>query len=233
VSPVLKQGMWLLAGVWLVASCSRPAADGGESHAAQGHGEVREAQPTAAPAPESEPAGVQPGAAAPSPSAEPSPEPTKPERPTAPDPILAAHQAVPVSEQQDVPVPGELRLAMEEFAEALREHDAARVLGKFSRAGGFRYVDTRKSAPSIQPIGFDRAERELNAKAGLFRALLDPAGLTQYVSSDHAIPWLWIAPDEFAPRGVDAKKVWLRWRAEGDAWVVDTIAMPAALPRAR
>jgi hypothetical protein len=224
MTTVLKRGVWLFAGVWLVASCGRPAADGGESHAARG--EVREVQPTAAPAPESQPAGVQPGAAAPS------PDPAKPEQPTAPDPILAAHQVVPVSEQQDVPVPGELRLAMEEFAEALREHDAARVLGKFSRAGGFRYADTRKSAPSIQPIAFDRAERELNAKAGLFRALLDPAGFTQYVSGDHAIPWLGIGPDEFAPRGVDAKKVWLRWRAEGDAWVVDTLAMPAALPRA-
>jgi hypothetical protein len=219
---------WWIAGLGLVASCGQPAAESGETKS-------QAEPPAAAPAPGqvelgrgqlTAPQEFPPSQAAAQPLAA-----TQPARPAAPDPILAAQQAVPVSEEQDVPVPGELRLAMEQFAGALREHDPSRVLGKFSRAGGFRYADTRKSKPSIQPIAFDRLERELNAKGALYRALLDPAGLAQYVSADRAIPWLGIGPDEFAPRRVDAKKVWVRWRVEGDTWVVDTIALPAALPR--
>jgi hypothetical protein len=150
-----------------------------------------------------------------------------------PDPILAAQQAVPVSGQQDVPVPGELRIAMEEFAEALRARDVARVLAKFSKIGGFRWTDTRAKHAEAAPITFDRLQRELEQKRGVYRALFDPAGLFQYVSGDYALHWVGVAADEFAPRGGDAKKVWVRWRAEGDAWFVDAIGAPAAIPRAR
>lgn len=228
---IVRVRAWWMASFWVLASCGGPAAESGEGRplgdvpaAAPGKSELEQGQPAAPQAPPSQPAAPQ---APPSqPSAAPSPA-----RTAALDPILLAAQQVPVSEQQDVPVSGELRVAMEEFAEALREHDAPRVLGKFSLSGGFRYADTRKAKPSIQPIPFARLERELNAKTGLYRTLLDPAGLTQYVSGAHAIPWLGIAPDEFAPRGVDAKRVWVRWRAEGDTWVVDTIALPAAIRR--
>jgi hypothetical protein len=150
-----------------------------------------------------------------------------------PDPILAAQQAVPVSGQQDVPVPGELRIAMEELAEALRARDVSRVLAKFSKAGGFRFTDTRAKNAVATPIPFDRLERELQAQRGVYRALFDPSGLVQYVSGGYAVPWVGVAADEFAPRGGDAKKVWVRWRAEGDAWFVDAIGVPAALPRGR
>jgi hypothetical protein len=122
---------------------------------------------------------------------------------------------------------------MEELAEALREEDGPRVLGKFSRTGGLRYVDTRKPKAAVQSMAFDRVERELNEKAGLYRMLFDSTGLRSYVSGEHAIPWLGIASDEFAPRGVPAQKVWVRWRAEGDTWLVDTVALPAAIPRGR
>jgi hypothetical protein len=253
---------WWIAGLWLVASCGRPAGEGGEGTspveqpmAAPAQGERGQGQPAAlqaqpmepeaAQAPGSQPAALAPGSqpvalapgsqpVAQAPGSQPvaaQPSAAPQAARLAPDPILAAQQAVPFSEQQDVPVSGELRLAMEEFAEALREHDAVRVLGKFSQSGGFRYADTRKSEPSVRPIPFDRLERELKAKSGLYRALLAPAGLTQYVSGNNALPWRGVGPDEFSPRGFDAKKVWVRWRAEGEAWVVDTIALPAAIPR--
>jgi hypothetical protein len=122
---------------------------------------------------------------------------------------------------------------MEELAEALREQDTPRVLGKFSRAGGLRYLDTRKPKAPAQLMAFDRLERDLKEKTGLYRMLFDPAGLRSYVAGEHAIPWLGVASDEFAPRGVPARQVWVRWRAERDAWLVDTIALPAAIPRAR
>jgi hypothetical protein len=150
-----------------------------------------------------------------------------------PDPILAAREVVPVSGQQDVPVPGELRIAMEELADDLRAGNVPRVLAKFSKTGGFRFTDTRVKTQVATPIAFERLEREIGAKRGLYRALFEPAGLLQFVSGDYALPWVGVAADEFAPRGADAKKVWVRWRAEGDAWVVDNIGVPAALPRSR
>jgi hypothetical protein len=120
---------------------------------------------------------------------------------------------------------------MEELTEAVREHDAARVLEKFSRSAGFRYADSRKPKPITQAIPFDQLQRELSAKSGLYRALLEPTGLVQYVSGERAVPWRGVSQDEFAPRGVDAKKVWVRWRSEGGTWLVDTIALPVPLPR--
>jgi hypothetical protein len=132
-----------------------------------------------------------------------------------------------------VPVPGELRIAMEELAEDLRAGNVSRVLAKFSKAGGFRFTDTRAKNPVATPIPFERLERELGAKRGLYRVLFEPAGLLQYVSGDYAAPWVGVAADEFAPRGADAKKVWLRWRVEGDAWLVDALGLPAAIPRSR
>lgn len=219
MTAVQRRGLYVIVAVLLAIGCGKPAADGGEKPAveapAQGQAPelVGQAQPAAEPS--------QPSAAAPSEQGS----------PTAPDPILAARQTVPVSDQQDTPVPGDLRVAMEELAERLRAGDVPRVLEKFSRTGGFRYADTRKKEPAVTPIPFEQLAREVGAKGGLYRMLFDPAGLAQYVRGTYAVSWVGIASNEFAPRGADAKQVWVRWRPEGDVWVVDTIAMPAALPR--
>lgn len=200
----------------LLSAC-RNAADSG-NNPAEPPPRPKAAAPGAAPGPSETPPAQAP---------QPAPQPS-----TAPDPLLTAQQALPVSEQQDVPVPGDLRLAMEEFAESLREQDVSRALAKFSRAGGLRYVDTRRAKLAPQSLDYTRIERELKAQTGVYLALFGATGVRTYVSGNYALPWLGIATDEFAPRGADAKKIWIRWRAEGDAWFVDTLALPAALPRA-
>ncbi|HKU40071.1 MAG TPA: hypothetical protein VJR89_18050 [Polyangiales bacterium] len=157
------------------------------------------------------------------------PAPAEPAKQPAPDPILTARESVPVSEHQDVPVPGELRIAMEELADALRAGDAAAVLAKFPRGGGFRYVDTQRAKPVERVLGYARLERDLNAKQGLHPILFGPKGVAQYVSGERAMPWFATASDEFSPRDADRKKVWVRFRLEGDAWKVDALGYPAAL----
>jgi hypothetical protein len=245
-------GAWLALGSWLLVSCGRPAAEGGEVAKSS---EVERAQRQAAdpaapaeprsaasavpvePAPAARAAPVEPasGVAAADPQPQAAPPGSQPSaaKTPEPDPLLDARQAVPVSGTQDVPVPGELRLAMETFCEAVRAHDAPRLLDMFSRSAGFRVADSRKPKAVFQAISFDRLSRELAAKSGLYRALLEPNGLVQYVTGQRALPWLAVAQDEFAPRGVDPKQVWVRWRSEGDAWLVDTIALPAPVPRSR
>jgi hypothetical protein len=147
--------------------------------------------------------------------------------------LLEARQEVPVSDQQDVPIPGELRVAMEEFSDALRAPDVARALASFSSAQGFRYADTRPKTPAVQAIAFKRLQRELDAKSGLYLTLFDPSGLVQYMTGKHARPWFATSASEFAPRDLELKNVWVRWRLEGDSWVVDTIGFPAAIAGTR
>ena len=121
---------------------------------------------------------------------------------------------------------------MEELSDALRAGNAAQVLARFSRSHGFQHADTRTKTPKLRTIKFEQLQRELEAKTGLYRTLLDPTGLAQYVSGKHALPWFAITSREFAPRTLERKDVWVRWRAEDTAWVVDTIGLPAALSRA-
>lgn len=187
------------ACAWLLAGCGRVP-------------DETSATPQTVPAPAA-PERVQPTAAEPGP-------------PSAPDPILAARDAVPVTERQDVPVPGELRIATEELADALRARDIGGVLAKFSRAQPFRYIDTRRAKPAERTLKFERLERDLNAKRGMYEVLLGARGLVQYVSGERRIPWFATAPDEFAPRDADPKRIWLRYRLEGTDWKVDALGYP-------
>lgn len=139
---------------------------------------------------------------------------------------------MPVSDQQDVPVRAELRIAMEELADAVRARNPAGVLAKFSRQG-FRFVDSRLAKPAPRAIGFERLERELNAGKGeLYEVLFGAGGVIEYVSGKRQVAWPAVAADEFMPRHVEDKKISLRFRLEGDAWLVDTLAFPATV-RAR
>ena len=165
-------------------------------------------------------------------------EPTKPEpQPTqppaaepAPEPAPDRTRDAPVTFQPDVAVQAELRIAMEELADALRAKDPVAVLAKFSRQASFRYADTRKPEPASQQIAFKRLERELHAKKGdLYQALFGARGVVQYVTGEHWGSWAAVASEEFAPRGVDPKNVKLRFRLEGGAWLVDALFYPAAV----
>ena len=146
----------------------------------------------------------------------PAPEPTQPGAPAAaPEPAPDLKRDAPVIFQPDVAVQGEVRIAMEELADALRAKDATALLTKFSRQVSFHYTDTRKAQPVSRPIAFERLERELRANKGdLYDAMFGANGVVQYVTGEHWGSWAAVASEEFSPRGVDPKRPF-RPRASG------------------
>ena len=195
--------LWICA--WLLAGCGR------------GHDQSKPS--------------VEPVLAAAKVESTPEPQPTQPPAAEpAPEPATDGARDAPVTFQPDVAVQAELRIAMEELADALRAKDPVAVLAKFSRQASFRYADTRKPEPASQQIAFKRLERELHARKGdLYQALFGARGVVQYVTGEHWGSWAAVASEEFAPRGVDPKNVKLRFRLEAEAWLVDALFYPAAV----
>jgi hypothetical protein len=129
----------------------------------------------------------------------------------------------------DVPVPSELRIAMEELCDALRARDTAAFLRAFSRTQPFRDVDAAREGDPGKAVSYPKLARELAAKQGLYRALFGeerPDQLRRYVVGEYQGPWAATSEVRFVPRGLPEPRVWISWRAEADRWVVDAIARP-------
>jgi hypothetical protein len=129
----------------------------------------------------------------------------------------------------DVPVPGELRIAMEELCDALRARDTKAFLRAFSQTQPFRDVNGAREGDPGKAVSYATLARELAAKQGLYRALFGEERrdqLRRYVVGEYQGPWAAASEVRFVPRGLSEAHAWISWRAEGDRWVVDAIARP-------
>jgi hypothetical protein len=113
---------------------------------------------------------------------------------------------------------------MRAFARALRDRDRDGILRAFSTTRGWSAINTRSPVHLPTPVSHARLAQALDTPGALHDSVLgdQPGSLRSFASED----WQAHGPFQLAPAGVAPGLVWVAWRPEGEAWVIDTLAWP-------
>jgi hypothetical protein len=121
-----------------------------------------------------------------------------------------------------------LRDTMAAFTRALQAQDTSAFLGAFSKAQPWTMYSTHAVVPADIRVSSADLARALAAKNQMYGFLFGPNDWTlrSYALGAREQPWVALNAVQFGPPNVRRDQVWVAWRQEGAAWVVDTIAWP-------
>jgi hypothetical protein len=110
--------------------------------------------------------------------------------------------------------------AMAAFVEAVRARARKRIPAFLCTTGRLRVLDTLEKPYRRATIRCDRL-------AELDDLLFGDDGLRDYVLMDGRKPWRPRGDHSYAPPYAIGDPIYVRWRREGERWVIDEIAMPS------
>lgn len=127
---------------------------------------------------------------------------------------------------------GSLNAAMGRFLAALRNRDVEEFLSLFSRKKAWHYIGTLTRPVQVERVTYSQLERDLRRKSGWYEALIDAGPddcFRNHVVASEGRPWVLKGKMTFVPPDAgNDMSVFVRWRKEGERWVVDAIAEPSA-----
>lgn len=123
--------------------------------------------------------------------------------------------------------------AMQKFVIALRDKDIEGFADLFPRQSRWTYIGTITDPVQTSEYSHGALLNDLRQQTGLYESLYDADGddtFRDYVMMTDGKPWIRSGENRFSPPGLPdmATSVFVRWRREGQRWVVDAIAEPAS-----
>lgn len=119
--------------------------------------------------------------------------------------------------------------AMRKFIAALKKNDVAAFLSLFSRSGFF-YANNPLNVVRVT-VPYSELAKDLRKKGDWYCTYLERCGdLDAFVDNiGDGEMWPRVGGARFVPPGSDAESpTYVKWRKEGDRWVVDEIGYPQA-----
>ena len=116
---------------------------------------------------------------------------------------------------------------MAAFVTAVRARDRPQLAGFFPTTGKLVVVNTLEKPFERAAIAADRLARQLRPGGDLDDLLFGDDGFRDYVTRDHRQRWR-PRGTTFVPPYATGPPVWLKWRREGERWVIDEIALPSS-----
>ncbi len=126
-----------------------------------------------------------------------------------------------------------LEVAMQKFVKALHNKDINAFAALFSKNNNWNYVGTIITPVLTSEHTYAALIVDLRQKTGLYESLFDSGGddtFRDYISMTDGKPWIRTGDHQFSPPDLPDihESVYVKWRYEGQRWVVDVIAEPAS-----